>query len=109
MDATALPEIEVEALARHRADGEVAVLDVRDVWEREICRLAGSLDIPLAQLPGHVDHLPRQGLLVVLCHHGMRSAQATVWLRAHGFDNAVNLRDGIDAWARRIDPAMRTY
>jgi rhodanese-related sulfurtransferase len=32
-----------------------------------------------------------------------------MWLRAQGFDNAVNLRGGIDTWARTIDPAMATY
>jgi rhodanese-related sulfurtransferase len=39
----------------------------------------------------------------------MRSQQATHWLRANGIANAVNLTGGIDAWARVIDPAMRTY
>jgi len=39
----------------------------------------------------------------------MRSQHAVRWLRANGFANAVNLTGGIDAWARLIDPAMRTY
>jgi rhodanese-related sulfurtransferase len=112
---SALPlEIPVDELARRRAavpiegDG-LALLDVREPWEVEICRLPGSINIPLAQLPGRVDVLPRDGMLVVLCHHGMRSQQATHWLRANGIANAVNLAGGIDAWARVIDPGMRTY
>jgi rhodanese-related sulfurtransferase len=107
-------EIPVDELARRRAaapaegDG-LALLDVREPWEVDICRLPESINIPLAVLPGHLDALPRDGMLVVLCHHGMRSQQATHWLRANGIENAVNLTGGIDAWARVIDPAMRTY
>ncbi len=103
-------EISVDELARRRGgDEQVAVLDVRDPWEVEICRLPDSIDVPLARLPEQVDALPREGMLVILCHHGMRSQHAALWLRSHGFANAVNLAGGIDAWARLIDPTMRTY
>jgi rhodanese-related sulfurtransferase len=53
--------------------------------------------------------LPQDKPLVVVCHHGMRSMQAVMWLRSQGFQNAVNLRGGIDAWARQIEPRMATY
>lgn len=107
-------EILVDELARRcgapAADGTaLSVLDVRDPWELEICRLPDSIDIPLALLPDRLATLPRDRMLVVLCHHGMRSRQASHWLRANGIDNAVNLAGGIDAWARQIDPSMRTY
>lgn len=111
---SALPlEMPVDELARRRAvpceSEALALLDVREPWEVEICRLPDSINIPLAALPGRLDALPRDGMLVVLCHHGMRSQQAAHWLRANGIANAVNLTGGIDAWARLIDPAMRTY
>ena len=111
MDAAPPPrEISVDDLSRRRSGGEkIALLDVRDPWEVEICRLPDSLDVPLAHLPERVDALPREGMLVILCHHGMRSEQAVRWLRSQGFANAVNLAGGIDAWARLVDPAMRTY
>jgi rhodanese-related sulfurtransferase len=111
MSAAPLPsEISVDELARRRGGGEqVAVLDVREPWEGEICRLPDSIDVPLARLPEQVDALPRDGMLVILCHHGMRSQHAALWLRSQGFANAVNLAGGIDAWARLIDPSMRTY
>ncbi len=106
--AEALPfEMSVGELARERA--AVAVLDVREPWELEICRLDGSIAIPLGTLPGQAATLPRAGKLVVMCHHGRRSAHAVEWLRANGFPNAINLAGGIDAWARQIDPEMRTY
>jgi rhodanese-related sulfurtransferase len=102
--------ISVEELAQRRRSGEsLAVLDVREPWELHICRLPDSLAVPLAALPGHLGELPRDGALVVLCHHGVRSAHAVEWLRANGFDNAVNLDGGLDAWAQRVDPAMGTY
>ncbi|HEX6979359.1 MAG TPA: rhodanese-like domain-containing protein [Alphaproteobacteria bacterium] len=103
-------EIDVEELdAMRRAGRNVTVLDVREPWEVEICAIAGSINIPLGLLPQSVGRLPADVPLVVLCHHGMRSMQAVAWLRRQGLDNAVNLRGGIDAWARRIDLNMATY
>jgi rhodanese-related sulfurtransferase len=101
-------DISVDELAQRRGVG-LAVLDVREPWELEICRLSDSMAIPLASLPERVGELPRSGTLVVMCHHGGRSAHAVQWLRSQGFANAVNLAGGIDEWARRIEPAMRTY
>jgi rhodanese-related sulfurtransferase len=89
--------------------GATAVLDVREPWERQICRLDDSLDVPMAFLPAALGSLPEDRDLVVLCHHGVRSALAVRWLRGQGFDRAVNLEGGIDAWARRIEPDMRRY
>ncbi len=102
--------ISVEELAERRGSSEeVVVVDVREPWEREICYLPESLPIPLASLPDRLEDLPRHGTLVVLCHHGTRSAHAVQWLRSKGVANAVNLEGGIAAWAQRIDPAMMTY
>ena len=103
-------EMTVEELARRIQGGEgVVVLDVREPWEVELCRIDGSLHIPLGQLPLAVAAVPGDRDVAVLCHHGMRSAHATRWLQAQGFDRAVNLAGGIDAWARRIDPTMKVY
>lgn len=103
-------EMTVERLAGLLASGApLAILDVREPWEREICALPDSLAIRLAQLPGLVETLPHDRTLVVVCHHGIRSAHAMAWLRQAGFANAVNLAGGLDAWALRIDPKMRRY
>lgn len=105
-----VPEIDVDELARRRSAGEaLTVLDVREGWERDICALEPSIAIPLNQLPGNLEKLPKDNALVVLCHHGMRSLRAAAWLRANGFDNVVNLAGGIDAWAQRIDRQMKVY
>ncbi|HWK45592.1 MAG TPA: rhodanese-like domain-containing protein [Stellaceae bacterium] len=97
-----------------RRDGHgVTILDVREPWEVEICRLSDSVNIPLGQLPGRVgelgDGMQGDGRLVVLCHHGARSLQAVRWLRANGWPAASNLDGGIDAWARQVEPTMGVY
>ncbi len=108
--ADADPHIDVARLSELRASGEPHhVLDVREAWERDIAALEPSLHVPMADLPTAVDSLPRDRTLVVICHSGVRSHHATAWLRASGFDRAVNLRGGIDAWATQIDPTMRRY
>lgn len=108
--AVAVLEMSAEDVAARRSAGEkLAFVDVREPWETEICALDGSFKIPLASLPQRLDGLPQEIPLVVVCHHGARSMQAVMWLRSQGFDNAVNLRGGIDAWARTVDPMMATY
>lgn len=103
-------EMEVETLAAMRAAGDAPfVLDVREPWEVELCAIPGSTHIPLGQLASRAGALPAEEVIVVVCHHGMRSAHATGWLRQQGFDRAINLAGGIDAWARRIDPSMKVY
>ena len=105
-----LPQITVQELDAWRRSGrEIAVLDVREPWEIEICKLAGTLSIPLQTLPARVGVVPADRPVVVLCHHGMRSLQAVAWLHRAGLENAVNLAGGIDAWARQVEPSMRVY
>jgi rhodanese-related sulfurtransferase len=103
-------EIAPEILdAQLRAGKPFAIVDVREPWETEICAIEGSILMPLAALPENVAKLPQEIPLAVVCHHGMRSMQAVMWLRSRGFENAVNLQGGVDAWADRIDPAMARY
>ncbi|WP_119458819.1 rhodanese-like domain-containing protein [Rhodospirillaceae bacterium SYSU D60014] len=104
------PELTVADLADLRRQNQrVTIVDVREGWEWEICRISGSLHMPLDHLTGEARMLPKDEPLVVLCHHGMRSQQATAWLRRNGYDNAVNLSGGIDAWARQVEPSMQRY
>lgn len=114
MDLTHPIEITVADLAARlqeaAADGTpVTVLDVREQMEIQICALSEFLHMPLMDVPREFASLPRDHALVVICHHGVRSGQAVGFLRQQGFDNAINLQGGIDAWAKQIDPAMPTY
>jgi rhodanese-related sulfurtransferase len=88
---------------------EHIVLDVREAKELDICELDGALHIPMGNVPARIDSLPTNRPLVVICHHGARSQRVVDFLRNAGFDNAVNLDGGIEAWACEIDRSMRRY
>lgn len=110
MESGTTPAVQVEDLDRMRRAGQShEILDVREPWEVDLSAIPGSIRIPLGHLAGRVGEVPRDRPLVVMCHHGFRSAQAVAWLRSQGFDGAVNLEGGIDAWARRIDPTTKVY
>ena len=84
------------------------LLDVREPEEFEAARIAGATLIPLGELPGRLAELPKDKPLIVLCHHGVRSAHAVHHLKAAGFD-ARNLSGGIDAWSREVDRSVPRY
>ena len=86
------------------------IIDVREPWEFAAARIQGSLSIPMGDIPGqaHQELDPEERLLIV-CHHGVRSMNVTVWLRNQGFEQAQSLRGGIDAWSAEVDPAVGRY
>ncbi len=104
-------EIPVEAARRllESPADHALLLDVREPFETQICRIEGGTHIPVRELAGRLAELPRDRRVLVLCHHGARSRQAAGFLRAHGFPAVSNIEGGIDAWAARVDPAMRRY
>lgn len=90
-------------------NGKVIILDVREPHEYEICSLEGSKLIPLGELPERVNELDTADDIIVHCHSGGRSLQATRFLRNMGFKKVKNLKGGIDAWAEKYDPDMPRY
>ena len=87
---TLVTQIDVRELQRKLADGApVHLLDVRQAWEHAIAALPGSQLVPLHELPGRVGEVqPASGaLLVVYCHHGVRSLSA-----AHFLEHARDCR-----------------
>jgi adenylyltransferase/sulfurtransferase len=87
----------------------LTLIDVREPYEYEIARIDGSRLIPLGELETHVSELPRTGTLVLQCHSGGRSEHAVKILQEAGFENALNLGGGIDAWSVEVDPAVPRY
>ena len=87
----------------------LTLIDVREPYEYEIARIDGSRLIPLGELETHVSDLPRTGTLILQCHSGGRSEQAVKILQEAGFENAVNLAGGIEAWSVEVDPAVPRY
>lgn len=82
---------------------DVTVLDVREQWEWVAGHVEGSLHLPMSELPGRVQEVPQD--VVVVCRSGNRSAQVTAWLAAQGW-RAVNLDGGLLAWERRGRPLV---
>lgn len=91
------------------ARGQPVLLDVREPWELETCKLEKSKHIPLRDIPARFGELDADAEVVVICHHGGRSMQAALFLERQGFAGVHNLAGGMDAWARQVDPAMPVY
>jgi rhodanese-related sulfurtransferase len=89
---------------------QAKLIDVREPWEFETAHVANSLFIPMGEVPtrAHQELDPEEHLLV-LCHHGIRSMNVTVWLRNQGFEQAQSVRGGIDAWSAQVDPKVNRY
>jgi sulfur-carrier protein adenylyltransferase/sulfurtransferase len=105
-----VPGITVRELkAKMERNETFTLIDVREPYEYEIARIKGARLIPLGELGTRMDELPRQGTLVLQCHSGGRSEHAVRILKDAGFENAVNLEGGIEAWSVEIDPAVPRY
>src|SRR5688572_27165762 len=98
---------ELKKLMDSRADFQL--IDVREPHEYEICNLDGEL-IPMSDIPSSVDKIARDKQVVIHCRSGKRSGDMLLWLeKNHGFTNLYNLKGGVLAWARDIDPEFPTY
>jgi rhodanese-related sulfurtransferase len=97
-------------LAARLARGErPRLLDVRERDEHAIAALPDSLLIPMSELPARYEELDPDVETIVYCHHGIRSAHVIAHLMGRGFVHLVNLRGGIDAWSRDVDPGVPRY
>jgi len=85
------------------------LLDVREPWEYDKCRIEGSQLIPMRQVPTALEELEPDQPTVVICHHGIRSRQVCFYLEQAGFSNVINLEGGVEAWAQDIDSDMPRY
>jgi sulfur-carrier protein adenylyltransferase/sulfurtransferase len=94
---------------RDAAPDRTVIIDVREPYELEICRVDGAEHIPMREIPQHVSSLARDKHLLILCHAGGRSRRVTEFLRAQGLNAVTNIAGGVDAWAEQIDPSMRRY
>jgi adenylyltransferase/sulfurtransferase len=89
--------------------GSLRLVDVREPHELEISRLDGATLIPLGQLAARLSELDSAEEMVVFCKAGTRSARALELLVSAGFRKVKNLKGGINAWAREIDPSLPIY
>src|SRR5689334_8342983 len=104
-----LSEIAPAELKQRLENGERPLLvDVREPWEVAAASLAGAINIPMGDLPSRLSELDPDRETIVMCHHGVRSAQVAMYLARNGFGRVVNLAGGIDAMSE-IDPAVPRY
>lgn len=85
------------------------LLDVREPHEFRYCHIEGSLNMPMSRVFAGLNELDPEAEIVVICHHGLRSAQIANFLISHGFKSVRNLQGGVAAWANEVDPHMPTY
>lgn len=103
-------QIEPRDVKRRLDRGEKLLLvDVREPWEYELCRLPGAQLVPLGTLASHVAQLEPADAVVLYCHHGVRSLDAAAWLRRQGIEGARSMAGGIERWALEVDPAVPRY
>ena len=103
-------DITAEQLKKRIDAGEnLFVLDVRNPNEFAICRIPGTVPLPLPELPARVGEVPKDREVIVHCKSGMRSAKAIEFLKSQGYTKLVNLTGGILAWAEKVDPGMPRY
>lgn len=109
-----LTQVSVETLASLlTAPHDLQLVDVREPAEVAIAQLEGFINLPLSQFEqwsGEIhQHLDPDRETLVLCHHGIRSAQMGHWLQTQGFTNVKNIAGGIHAYALRVDPTIPQY
>jgi rhodanese-related sulfurtransferase len=82
------------------AGGDVLLVDIRTPAEVAQAAIPNAVHLPMHLLPLRMDELPRGKDVVLYCRSGARSYHACAYLAQHGFENVLNLRGGIIAWAR---------
>ena len=110
-----IPEISVEELATRleAASENLQLIDVREPEEVAIAHLDRFEVLPLSQFTEWSNniqsHFDPHAETLVICHHGIRSAQMCQWLRTQGFTNVKNIAGGINAYSLKVDPTMPQY
>jgi rhodanese-related sulfurtransferase len=108
-------EITVTELAAKLADraNTCQFVDVREPQELAIVELPRFINLPLREYADWsleiYTRLDKDTETIVLCHHGMRSAQMCQWLVSQGFTDVSNVIGGIDAYSHHIDRSLPTY
>jgi sulfur-carrier protein adenylyltransferase/sulfurtransferase len=114
-DAEAEKEMDVPTITAPELKAKIdrkepfVLIDVREPYEYEICRIPGSKLIPVGELPARLSELDTADEIVLQCKSGARSARALHILKEAGFRKLANLGGGITAWADQVDPSVPKY
>lgn len=108
-----IAQLSVEEFAQRQAEPNLQLVDVREPEELALAQLDGFINLPLSQYGDWSteirSRLDPDAETIVMCHHGMRSAQMCQWLTSQGFTNVKNLAGGIAAYSQVVDPSVPQY
>jgi rhodanese-related sulfurtransferase len=104
-------QISAKEVSERIARGEKLLLvDVREPWEYDLCKIPGAKLVPLGTIPANLSVLlDVDNEVICYCHHGMRSLDAAVWLRQQGVESAKSMAGGIERWSMEIDSSVPRY
>lgn len=96
---------------RIAAGDDFLLLDCREADEHAIAAIPSAQLMPMSEIVARVGEIAefRERPVVVMCHHGMRSAQVAAWLAGQGFTQVSSMAGGIDRWSQEIDPETPRY
>ncbi len=112
-DEAEITPTELQSLLSSDDSPAFRLIDCREEDEYAICRIGDAELIPLSRFAEEAstkllaDEAPLP--VIVYCHHGIRSMNATLYLREKGLTNTWSLAGGIDLWSTQIDPAVPRY
>lgn len=94
-------------------DKDFVLIDVRNPNEYEIAQIPGAVLVPLPDIEKgtgveKVKELVNGHKLIAHCKMGGRSAKALGILKDAGIEG-INVKGGITAWSREIDPSVPEY
>ena len=102
-------DITATELAERIKQAHLRLIDVREPHELEISHIQGAESIPLGQLASHLSELDSAQEMVVFCKTGTRSTRALELLVSAGFRKIKNLKGGVNAWVKEVDPSQPIY
>lgn len=109
--ANDVPSISVREAAQRLAqpEADALLLDVREAYEYAPRKAKGAVNIPMSELQRRADEVPRDREVLVICEHGVRSAQVVTFFRQRlGLTRAINVAGGTEEWERQGLPMERT-
>ncbi len=98
-----------ELSERLKNNVDFRLVDVRELHEYEIARIEAAELFPLTQFNEWIGKLDPSEEIIVMCHHGIRSANVCLFLVGNGFEKVWNLDGGIDAWTKEVDSNVPRY
>ena len=92
-----------------KGEEDFLLLDIRELYELEICKIPGATHIRMSEIPNRLNEIEVNKDIVVYCHLGVRSLNVVEFLMNKGMSRFINIQGGIDLYARECDTEMQRY